>query len=253
MTRKRTDPANMSMFDPIKGAIWYKKNGDYEEACWMVFLATHFGKHPEGGWRYARQVYNRHGQHGIWDWNSVSSNCTAFRNWLDANYNRIRNSQKPGGFGNHRKYQSLKAFSDRGTGMVIETYVNWVLYSGSHKNKFNDVVKSAADEYAAFDSLYQSMDCVMGFGRLGKFDYLTMIGKVGLANIAPGSTYLDGATGPLRGARLLLEDGEEDLSLKEIDQILIKLGNHLGVGMQVIEDALCNWNKSPMKYVDFTG
>jgi len=47
------------------------------------------------------------------------------------------------------------------------------------------------------------MNDVERFGRTAKFDYLTMVGKLGLAAIEPGSTYMQGATGPLKGARLL--------------------------------------------------
>ena len=41
------------------------------------------------------------------------------------------------------------------------------------------------------------MDTVQRFGRLGKFDFLTMLGKLGIAPIEPGITFLKGATGPL--------------------------------------------------------
>jgi hypothetical protein len=38
----------------------------------------------------------------------------------------IRAPGVPGGFGNHRKYESLDADSPRGTGAVVESYVGWV-------------------------------------------------------------------------------------------------------------------------------
>jgi hypothetical protein len=34
---------------------------------------------------------------------------------------------------------------------------------------------------------------------------------------------------------------------------VVKLGDALGVGMQVMEDSLCNWQKSPEAYVPFRG
>ena len=37
--------------------------------------------------------------------------------------------------------------------------------------------------YETFDDLYRSMVAVDRFGRLGKFDYLTMLGKLGFAPI----------------------------------------------------------------------
>lgn len=253
VSEKRADPSDASMFDPIRAAIWYHQNDEHDEACWLVFLATHFGKHKEGGWRYARQVYNRKGQAGVWGWQSVSSDPMAFRDWLRENYDRIKNSPEPGGFGNHRKYESLNVNSQKGTDVVVESYVDWICSDGTHKAKFDGAIASTSNECEAFDLLYRSMTAVARFGRLGKFDYLTMISKVGLAEISPGSTYMTGATGPLKGARLLLGDGDKKLTPKEMDQILIRLGEHLDVGMQVIEDALCNWEKNPMKYVNFSG
>ena len=107
---------------------------------------------------------------------------------------------------------------------------------------------------ALFDYLYHSMSAVTSFGRTAKFDYLTMIGKLGLAPIRPGSPYLAGATGPLRGARLLV-DGSAESSMRAtaLEPIICELGNDLGVGMQEMEDALCNWQKSQNKFIPFRG
>jgi len=81
-----------------------------------------------------------------------------------------------------------------------------------------------------------------------------MIGKVGLAPIEPGSAYLQGATGPLLGARLLF-GGRTGAALgrSSLDGWLVELGAELGVGMQVLEDALCNWQKSPGRFRRFRG
>jgi hypothetical protein len=102
----------------------------------------------------------------------------------------------------------------------------------------------------AFDYLYRAMDAVQGFGRTARFDYLTMIGKLRLCAIEPGSAYLVGATGPLAGARLLFGNNEGPRAL---DRRLITLDQYLGVGMQVLEDALCNWRKSPSRFAPFRG
>jgi hypothetical protein len=77
-----------------------------------------------------------------------------------------------------------------------------------------------------------------------------MIGKLGLANIEPPSTYVQGSTGPVKGARLLF--GVRS-SAKQLDSWLIELDAQLHVGMQVLEDALCNWQKSPTKFKPFRG
>jgi hypothetical protein len=75
-----------------------------------------------------------------------------------------------------------------------------------------------------------------------------------LAPLKPGSAYLRGSTGPLRGARLLI-DGDPNSPTKAdvLDEVLQRLDDILGVGMQVMEDSICNWQKSPRKFVHFRG
>jgi hypothetical protein len=99
------------------------------------------------------------------------------------------------------------------------------------------------------------MDAVASFGRTAKFDYLTMLGKLGLAPIVPGRAYLDGATGPLRGAKLLFlgSPNAGGLSTNELDTRVGQLGAALQVGMQEMEDSLCNWQKSPGRFEAYRG
>jgi len=94
------------------------------------------------------------------------------------------------------------------------------------------------------------MNTLRRFGRTAHFDHLTMLGKLGLANIAPASPYLVGTTGPLKGARLLFGITGPP---SRLDELTRELGNHLGVGMQVMEDSLCNWQKSPAAFKAFRG
>ena len=93
------------------------------------------------------------------------------------------------------------------------------------------------------------MTAVKRFGRTARFDYLTMIGKLGLGNIQPGSAYLLESTGPLKGARLLFGPATR----ATLETLTVQLGNRLDVGMQVMEDSLCNWQKSPGIFKPFRG
>ena len=249
-----TDPSNDS-FDPIKGAITHQRNGNHDEACWLVFLFVHFGKHNRGGWRYIREVYGRLNDGNRWTWVNTRVDPAAFRDWLHAHENEIRRRGVPGGFGNHRKYQSLSATSPTGTGATVESYIDWVGASRSHQQMFDDALQRAgADPQKGFDILYHSMSVVVGFGRTARFDYLTMVGKLGLAVIEPGSTYLSNSTGPLSGARLLFGGNKDaDLSPNELEGWLRDLESDLQVGMQALEDAICNWQKSPSRFIAFRG
>ena len=247
---RRGDPNN-EIFDPIKAALLNRQAGNVEEAFWLVFLFVHFGKHAHAGWRYVREVYGRLGDGGRWDWNAVSADPTGFRAWLHAHEAEIRRPGVPGGFGNHRKRESLRADTPKGTGAVVESYVAWVAPPRTHQQMIADAAnQSGNDARNTFDFLYRSMDAVIRFGRLARFDYLTMLGKLGLANIIPGSPYLEGSSGPREGAALLF-GGKE--STETLDALVVELDRELQVGMQVLEDSLCNWQKSPDEFVPFRG
>ena len=249
---RRVNP-NDAMFDPLRAAVLHTKWGNVDEAFWLVFLFTHFGKHRRAGWNYLRAVYGRLGQGELWDWENTSKDPSAFRNWLALNLSKVK--EVPGGFGNHRKYQSLHASSSAGTGAAFETYVQWVTPPRAHEELFLDYYAQAGkNSREAFDLLYGSMDAVASFGRTAKFDYLTMVGKLGLAPIEPGSAYIMGSTGPKIGARLLFcGDPQSHASTTVLDSWLKELDRELLVGMQVLEDALCNWQKSPFRFQAFRG
>jgi hypothetical protein len=250
LSELRAEPKN-ELFDPLKAAILHQRRGNIEEAFWLVFLFVHFGKHPRAEWRYVREVYGRLGGGGLWDWASISADPARFRSWLDSHQDELKREGLPRGFGNHRKYESLEAYSPNGTGSVVETYVGWVNPPRTHQQLMEQACRQVGgDPRKAFDDLYRSMRVVARFGRTARFDYLTMVGKLGLALIEPPSTYMQGSTGPVQGARLLFGNHENPVNL---DRWLVEIDAQLQVGMQVLEDALCNWQKSPAKFKPFRG
>ncbi len=244
---RRADPSS-PLFDPERAAMIHAEANRKDEAAWLVFLATHFGRHLVHGWRRVRDVYSGLGA-GVWTWDRVSQDPVAFRSWLRANRHRIG-----GAFGNHRKYESLDADSPSGTGAVVQSYVDWIGPTRSHDTRFAELVRAGGnDPHTIFDQFYRSMK-VARFGRLGKFDFLALLGRLDIAPITPGSAYLSGATGPLGGARLLFGgDASAALSSETLDAWLLELDEDLQVGMQVMEDSICNWQKSPTKFVHFRG
>jgi len=254
-SNNRGEPSN-DLFDPERAAVLHQRQGNLDEAFWLIFLSVHFGKPRRSGWRLVRDVYGRLGSGSNWDWAQTSTNPTAFRQWLSTNLAILKGGDGiTRRFGNHRKYESLHPFSDRGTGSAIESYVNWVMGFGSHSLLIQDAAaQSDGTPRAMFDYLYKSMGGVVSFGRTAKFDYLTMVGKLGLAPIEPGSTFMQGATGPFTGAKLLFGNtATANLRRPELDEWLIQLETYLHVGMQPMEDALCNWQKSPGAFIAFRG
>ncbi|HBJ7371748.1 TPA: hypothetical protein LDI91_004798, partial [Salmonella enterica subsp. enterica serovar Corvallis] len=92
------------------------------------------------------------------------------------------------------------------------------------------------------------------FGRTAKFDFLTMLEKLNIMDIEADSTYMAEATGPRRGANLLFGGSTSNIySTTLLENWVSELDSYLNVGMQVMEDSLCNWQKSPERFIRFRG
>lgn len=244
-----------NLFDPLKASALQKAHNNIEEACWLIFLATHFGKHKTAGWQLVRDVYGALDSTAPWNWDRISVDPDGLDNWLTAHYQTLISDGTLRGFGNHRKYETLRPSSSKRTGAVVASYVRWILKHGSHIQLFQNAAAISDDNpYLMFRSLYESLN-VLRFGRTAKFDYLATLSNLQLAPIKADSAYLEGATGPLRGARLLFGGRvlATRLNADALDDWLVELANTLNVGMQEMEDALCNWQKSPSKFIRFRG
>ncbi|WP_283196523.1 hypothetical protein [Rhizobium sp. BT04] len=247
----RADPAS-EIFDPLMAAALTTRQGNYDEAWWLAFLATHFGKHIEDGWRLMQDFYGAFGTRPAWTWATTSNNVTDLNNWLDQQWPGLLNDGVPRRFSNHRKYESKSSSQMKA---VLGSYIDFVSAFGGHQNLVQDVHRTVGQHpHAGFDELYKRMRAVKRFGRLGTFDFLTMLGKLGIAPIEPGTAYLADATGPLRGTKLFVHgDPDANADPSELEEILDQLDAQLQVGKQVLEDALCNWQKTPDRFVLFRG
>ena len=137
---------------------------------------------------------------------------------------------------------------------MIESYISWVGPAHSHASLMAKLIQAGGNSPdSIFDYCYHSMN-VARFGRLGRFDYLCLLGRLGLVPITPGRPYLKGATGPLSGARLLFGGAlTAAIPWATLEDRILDLDAVLGVGMQVMEDSLCNWQKSPTRFIHFRG
>lgn len=249
----RCDP-NSDVFDPIRGVLHLHRSGHLDEAVWLAFILTHFGKHAMDEWKLAGNVYGSFGNGPVWTFAEYSSDASAFEDMLAVNQDKLKNVNISGRFSNHRKFESKKPQAIAAT---FRTFHDWQTEFGGFRERVVRTHKRVGQEpQAGFDELYKSMTEVSRFGggRLGRFDFLTMLGKLQVAPIAPGSVYLDKASGPLKGARLLFfGDRNHGITGKALEPRVDALDQILDVGKQVIEDSLCNWQKSPEDYVYFRG
>lgn len=247
----RLDP-NSDLFDPLKGAALLGQKGHLDEAVWMTFVATHFGKHVEDAWKLASNVIGSFGVGPKWTFAEYARQPAAFDAMLQARQADLSDPTMSGRFSNHRQYQSKKP--DK-ISHVFSTFHGWLIADGDFNTKIRNIHQAVGQQpTVVFRVLYRSMAPVYGFGRLGNFDFLTMLGKLQLAPIDADSVHLTGATGPLAGARLLVQaPGALAMTPKQIETVVDNLDSKLNVGKQVLEDSLCNWQKSPNTYVYFRG
>ena len=222
--RSRADPAD-SAFEPEVGVVHFLQQGEIDEAAWLVFLMVYLAK-PEQGWRRLRDIYGGLGI-GRWDWATVSQNPAAFEQWLAGNWTKIG-----GKFGNHRKYESLDPTTMRPMGPAAIHYINWIKSGGGHVRHFATIIRNAGnDPHVIFDAFYRALP-IKGFGRLGRFDWAAMLARYGIIPAEAGTAYLEGATGPGRGARLLFHGNPSaKVSNDQVQGWLDLLDAQLGVGM----------------------
>jgi hypothetical protein len=237
-------------FQPLRGAVAFSNAGETDEAYWLIFLVTHFGRHKSDRWNLLEDFYGRLGQGGSWDWATSSPDADAVSDWLSANYGSLRTQGRSRRFGNHRRYESLKP-GPNGTGVALKSYIEWIKGYGSHAALIAHAQAAVGQNpQAVFAFLYNELDQVHRLGRLGKFDYLCNLSNLMIAPIYPDKAYISDATGPKRGAKLIFGG---NLKMAALENACVELGEGLGVSPQVVEDSLCNWQKSPTIYRYFGG
>ncbi|MBN9360691.1 MULTISPECIES: hypothetical protein [unclassified Devosia] len=251
MSLRRVDP-HSTLFDPLKGAFYLGSKGKRDEAVWIAFVGTHFGKHAKDAWKLAANVMGSFGQGPIWNAERYGAHTADFEAMLVAHQHDLKSKAISGRFSNHRQYQSKKPEK---IAKVFATFHEWLTATDGINARVRQIHEKVGQEpTTVFKELYRSMEDVYGFGRLGTFDFLTMIAKLDLAPIEADSVHFAGATGPLSGAKLLVLGAVDAKGrTKGIEKAIDALDDYLLVGKQVLEDSLCNWQKSPKAYVYFQG
>jgi hypothetical protein len=253
----RSNP-NSDLFDPLKAAILENKKGNIDEAFWLLFLATHFGKSSAYGWSVVADIYGARGAKKCWSWVEVTKNFADFDLWFQQACIDISNEKPKLKFNNHRKYQSLRYQTKYSVPVVVRSYIDYIGGHNSHVAKLEEANYSTNnDPDLQFDYFYKGISKnVKSFSRLGVFDLVTMWAKIGLVDFYPQKAYIKGSTGPKPGATLLFFGITSGFSDNILETKLAELSEALSLGpysMQILEDSLCNWQKSPNRYMLFKG
>jgi hypothetical protein len=237
------DPA-LAPFDPISAIRGYIGSGNLDEACWLAFLSVQFGwdGQSHGTGELIRRFYGRLGHKNAWRWPLVARNPRHVSSWLVGNLAGFRGVR----FGNHRKFESLRSNSKQGgTGPVIESFVAWVRRRGGSGpfEALEQICSQCRSSEEAFDQVFRQLK-ILRWGRTAKFDFLVLLNYLGLLAIRPAHCYLRGSTGPRAGALLLHTGKRVGRLTPATEQAVEQLRAHLGLPAEVMEDALCNWQKT---------
>jgi Alpha-glutamyl/putrescinyl thymine pyrophosphorylase clade 3 len=188
--------------------------------------------HDPGEAGSASQLLCGFGSNPQWTWSRVSSDPRTFERWLNAHAGKVKTLS----FGNHRKFESKRpAILFR----VVESFQEWVMDNGASPSEaFNRPAN--VSQQAWFDALFHGLSKnVYRFRRTGAFDFLCLLADLGLAEVRAGSCYLGGSTGPLAGAKKLWGERKP----RELGRLADDLAKKLGITFEVVEDALCMWQK----------
>jgi len=219
-------------FNPFGEALRLAKT-DPAEARWLALLATHAGwDKPDSCGALCGGLWDQ----PRWTWSAVSRDRgSGIGRWVDG---RWRHMSRVAPFGNHRKYCTHRPSAPVSTSDTLRTFVKW---AGAGDRRW---AAGAGNPEAAFDQLYRSLDAVTGFGRTACYDFVRLLGLLELAEVWPGRCYLDRASGPRSGAaRMFLGRGPEGVPAPWLEERCRELARGLGVDLQAVEDAVCNWQK----------
>lgn len=209
--------------------------------AWYIYLATYFGKSDTSNWKlFNNAVFREDGT--LIDLESILENREEYFDYL-----RSFDFFKETKYSNHRKYIAKSLDGDRGVLRSMDYFLD----------NINDF---ACSDPTDFHLVYKKSHKIPNFARMGAFDFTSSLCKCNLNIKDPESMYLEGSTGPLKALKDMLKLSGLNKSSKAEQ---ISFGNELlnwfmensdiEIAAQVIEDAICNWQKSPNHYERYFG
>lgn len=213
---------------------------DINSRVWYVYLATYFGKSNRSKWTlFNRASYRANGT--LITLEEILENREDYFSYLET-INLFDGTR----FSNHRKYTKKELHGNKG---LIQS-INYFL---DHIDEFSN------DDNIEYDIIYKRALNIPNFGRMAAFDFTSSLCKCNLHVNEPTSMYHENSTGPLSALKDLLRlAGKVNSKANQIE-----LGNNLLTWFrgnseifmvaQVLEDAICNWQKSHRTYQRYFG
>lgn len=207
---------------------------------WVLYLATYFGKSNKSKWElFNRATFDNSGSILLFE--NIQKDLDKYFKYLSS-FNFFDGRT----YSNHRKFTAKRLTGEKGVFESMEYFV---------KNIDQYSVKNKMD----FHSMYELAQKIPNFGRLAAFDFSSSLVKCGLDIEEPKSMYAEHSTGPLDALGLLLKLTNNDSSYKSKIKLSFDLmkwfieNTRIFMTGQVLEDAICNWQKNISTYVRYSG
>ncbi len=208
---------------------------------WYIYLATYFGKSNKSKWKLFYKAAFRKDETLIRVEEILASREQYYSHL--SNIDLFENAD----YSNHRKFTKKSLVGEKGVINSMDYFLD-NLDDYSHAKPID------------FNIIYNNALKIPNFGRLAAFDFTSSLCKCNLNVKDPISMYHHNSSGPLRALKdfLILADCK-DLSksaqIKLGDDLLYWFFQHSDIEIvaQVLEDAICNWQKSPRHYQRYFG
>lgn len=213
---------------------------EVQDKVWIIYLATYFGKSDKSKWElFERAAFNQ--KKSFFSFALVKSDLDMYFQYLSS-IDFFQNCN----YSNHRKFTAKKLQGEKGFFRSVEYFV---------KNIDEYTPKCRMD----FHKMFQLSQKIPNFGRLAGFDFTSSLVKCGVNVDEPLSMYAENSTGPLQGLGLLLRltsnNSSKSTQIKlshELTEWFLENSKIFMVG-QVLEDAICNWQKNTRTYIKYKG
>ena len=208
--------------------------------AWIIYLATYFGKSNKSKWELFNRATFRKDK-SIITFDQIKADLDNYFKYLSS-FDFFHDCT----YSNHRKYTAKKLLGSKGLFRSMEYFANNVgLYSSEDKMEFHE--------------MYLLSQKIPNFGRLGGFDFTSSLVKCRFSIEEPKSMYADYSTGPLLALKLMLKltnNNSSTASQKQLSHDLMDWflkNSKIFMTGQVLEDAICNWQKDTRIYIRYTG
>ncbi len=212
-----------------------------DSKIWYIYIATYFGKSNKSGWNLFKKA-SFYEDGNLIDLDSIINNREEYFDYL-----RSLDFFEKSNYSNHRKFTKKALDGDKG-------FLNSANYFLDNLSEFS------SEEVIEFDTVYKKALLIPNFGRMAAFDFTSSLCKCNLNVAPPISMYHKASTGPLKALKELLIQSGTDNPTKKAQ---IRFGDNLldwfvdnsdiEIVAQVLEDTICNWQKSPHIYRRYFG